>query len=120
MANLRKKLALLRNEEGQTLVFTVMIMMVLMVTILTVMDVGEAVHEKIVLQDAADSAAYSAAVWEARFMNLAAYTNRAMVAHLVTVSEMVSIVNSLKVYAKWLFNPCHNWPGSIRTLMRNA
>ena len=39
------------------------------------------VSEKIHLQDTVDASAYSAAVVEARFMNLTAYINRAMVAN---------------------------------------
>lgn len=109
--------ALLGNEGGQTLLLTVMVLVVLAVSLLTLLDIGEAVHEKIVLQDAADAAAYSAAVWEARFMNLAAYTNRAMVAHLATVSEMVSIVNTLKAISQWLQAPCHAWPTSVKDAM---
>src|SRR5438094_561628 len=43
------------------------------------------------LQNAADNAAYSAAVWEARYMNLDAYINRAMVANYDTMAMLLSL-----------------------------
>ncbi len=48
---------------------------------ISVANVGIIVGEKIRAQDAADASAYSAAVMEARYMNLSAYINRAMVAN---------------------------------------
>ena len=47
----------------------------------TVANVGMMTAEKIHLQDTVDAAAYSGAVVEARYMNLSAYINRAMVAN---------------------------------------
>jgi len=48
---------------------------------ISVVNVGIMVAEKIHLQDSADAAAYSAAVVEARYMNLTAYMNRALIAN---------------------------------------
>ena len=53
---------------------------------LSVYNVGTMTTEKMKIQNAADNAAYSAAIWEARYMNLAAYTTRAMVANYDTIA----------------------------------
>lgn len=69
------------NERGQVLVIGLFVVVGLTMVALTVANVGMMVAEKIHLQDAVDAAAYSAAVVEARYMNLSAYVNRAMVAN---------------------------------------
>jgi hypothetical protein len=63
--------------------------------LLSVYNVGMTVSEKMKVQNAADNAAYSAAVWEARYLNLSAYINRAMVANLDTVATLVAIWSTL-------------------------
>jgi hypothetical protein len=66
--------------------------------VLSVFNVGQIVSEKMLLQNAADDAAYSAAVWEARYMNLTAYTSRAMVANydtMATIDALWSMMDSL-------------------------
>ncbi len=69
------------NERGQVLVIGLFVVVGLTMVALTVANVGMMVAEKIHLQDAVDAAAYSAGVVEARYMNLSAYVNRAMVAN---------------------------------------
>lgn len=61
------------------------------VLVLSVFNVGIVVSEKMKLQNAADAAAYSAGVWEARYANLAAYANRAMVANYDTIATEVAL-----------------------------
>ena len=69
------------NEEGQVLVIGLFVCVGLFMASITVANVGMMVAEKIQLQDTVDAAAYSAAVSEARYMNLSAYINRAMIAN---------------------------------------
>jgi hypothetical protein len=59
--------------------------------VLSVFNVGQIVSEKMLVQNAADNAAYSAAVWEARYMNLTAYTSRAMVANYDTMATILAV-----------------------------
>ena len=66
-------------------------MLPMIVICFSVFNVGMAVGEKMKIQNAADNAAYSAAVWEARYMNLVAYTNRAMVANYDTIATLTAI-----------------------------
>ncbi|MCC7410973.1 MAG: hypothetical protein IT495_04995 [Gammaproteobacteria bacterium] len=52
---------------------------------------GKLTSEKMRLQNAADAAAYSVAVIEARDLNFAAYINRAMVANEVAIGQLVGL-----------------------------
>lgn len=70
-----------KNERGQVLLIGLLVILGLTLAAIGVANVGIMVAEKIHLQDTADAAAYSAAVQEARYMNLAAYINRSMVAN---------------------------------------
>lgn len=69
------------NESGQVLVLGLFVCIGLFMIAISVANIGIMVSEKIHLQDTTDAAAYSAAVTEARYMNLSAYINRAMIAN---------------------------------------
>jgi len=76
---LRKKLVrLVRGEEGVALVVTLALFMFLYVSCAGVYTVGKAVKERIILQNAVDAAAYSAAVVQADYLSRIATINRAM------------------------------------------
>ena len=74
-----------RSEEGQALVLAAVFGLVLMLCVLGTVNLGQTAFEKVQLQAAADSAAYSQAALEARVMNFTAYTNRAMVVHYASM-----------------------------------
>lgn len=74
------------SESGQVLVIGLIVCVGLVMISVTVANVGMMVAEKIQLQDTADAAAYSAAVQEARYMNLSAYLNRTMIANYDTMA----------------------------------
>ena len=52
---------------------------------------GQLVNDKMRLVNAADAAAYSAALWQARSLNYQAYLNRAIVANEVAIAQLVSL-----------------------------
>jgi len=52
---------------------------------------GQLVNDKMRLVNAADAAAYSAAVWEARSLNFQSYLNRSIVANEVALAQLVSL-----------------------------
>ena len=56
-----------------------------------VFNVGQLVTDQVRLVTAADAAAYSAAVWEARSLNFQATLNRAIVANEVAIAQFVSL-----------------------------
>lgn len=69
------------NEAGQVLLIGVIVILGLSMLAISVANIGAMVAEKMHLQDTVDAAAYSEAVVEARYMNLSAYVNRAMLAN---------------------------------------
>ena len=76
------------------LMFLIFLLPMTMVT-MSIFNIGVAASEKIKVQDAADNAAYSAATWEARYMNLTAYINRAMVANYDAIATLVGVWSSI-------------------------
>jgi len=71
-------LRLYRDESGVVLAFTVIVFLALFVMVGAVYAVGETVRQRIELQNAADAAAYSAAVVQADAISRIAALNRAM------------------------------------------
>jgi Flp pilus assembly protein TadG len=69
---------MVRSRRGQALVLGCLTMLLLAVSVLISFNLGNAVHERIRLQAHADAVAFSLATLEARAMNTAAYTNRAL------------------------------------------
>ncbi len=75
----------LRDEEGKISLLTVIVVMMFWVLIGLVARSGQAVVEKLEAQNAADAAAYTTALWQARAMNAVTMTN-----HLL--GELTAIV----------------------------
>jgi hypothetical protein len=90
-----------RSEEGQALVLAAIFGLVLMLCVLGTVNLGRAVYDKVQLQAAADSAAYSEAAVEARVFNFTAYTNRAMVVHYASLMAATSYLTYL--HFEWPF-----------------
>jgi hypothetical protein len=80
-----------RSHSGQALVVMLAFMAVLTAAFIMVFNVGQVVNDKIKLTNAADAAAYSAALWEARSLNYQAYLNRAIVANEAATAQLVSL-----------------------------
>lgn len=79
------------SHAGQALVLALAFAALLAGGSLLVYTLGQTVTDKMRLQNAADAAAYSAALWEARSLNFQAYTNRAIVANEVAIAQFVSL-----------------------------
>ena len=80
-----------RSHSGQALVILLAFVASLVGGFLVVFSVGQTVNDKMKLQNAADAAAYSAAIWQARSLNYQAYLNRAIVANEVAIAQLVSL-----------------------------
>ena len=78
-------------HEGQALPLVLVFLVVLCVGLLVTFNTGQVVAKKVELTNAADAAAYSVAVEQARARNLAAYLNRGRVANEVAIAQMVSL-----------------------------
>lgn len=81
------------NQRGQATVLFLAFIGIILLSLVFLFKSGRLVTEKMQLQNGADSAAYSASLFEARAMNFAAYTNRAMVANEVAIGQMVGLLS---------------------------
>lgn len=81
----------MRREGGQALVFVLGIAGALAAAMLATFHAGQLVNGKQRLLNAADAAAWSAAAWQARTLNLEAYINRSIVANEVAIAQSVSL-----------------------------
>ena len=99
MEVLRQKLkTLAKGEDGVALVVTLAFFMLMYVSCAGVFAIGHAVKEKVIVQNAVDAAAYSAAVVQADCLSRIATINRAMA---WTYKDMVSRQTEY-VTKKWL------------------
>lgn len=93
-----------REEEGQALPLAALGALVLALGVLSTVNLTQAVHERIKLQNAADSAAYTLAAQEARTFNYIAFLNRAQIAHYNTAMMVQSYITwvgfQIGVFAK--------------------
>lgn len=87
-----------RPHRGQALVVMLALLAGMIGSLVLVVNAGQLVNDKIRLTNAADAAAYSAALWEARSLNYQAYLNRAIVANEVAIAQLVS----LRSWSKYL------------------
>jgi len=89
-----------KNEDGQIIVFTALAGLALVMMVATIFNVGVVIGEKIKVQNTADAAAYSQAVWEARVLNLLAYTNRAIISHMVTIAFVTAFKSQKELWQR--------------------
>lgn len=98
-----------RGMAGQAMVLGLVLILVLCVGAIVLFDSGQAVNKKVELTNAADAAAYSVAVQQARALNFAAYMNRGRVANEVAIAQAISLYS-------WM-NQLHGTTIIIRTTM---
>ncbi|MDR0215465.1 MAG: pilus assembly protein TadG-related protein [Comamonas sp.] len=79
------------RQQGQVLVWFLAFVATLAVIFAGVYSVGQSTSEKQKIVNAADAAAYSGALVQARSLNLVSYTNRAVIANEVLIAQMVSL-----------------------------
>ena len=83
----------LRRQRGQALPLGALGLLIMALAIIATMNLGQAVHEKIKLQNSADAAAYSLAAMEARAFNFIALTNRVQVVHYNSAMSIQSYLS---------------------------
>ncbi len=96
-----------KRQRGQAAVFVFVFMTVLVVGMSFLYKAGKLTSDKMALQNAADSAAYSVSVVEARDLNFASYMNRAIIANEVAIGQMIGL-------ASWAFAFLQRLPESPR------
>ena len=82
-----------QRERGQAIPIGIAALLGITLLILILFNTGQVVSEKMRLENAADAAAYSGLIWQARTLNYIAYTNRAMVANEVAIAQLVTMVS---------------------------
>lgn len=101
-----------KRTRGQAIVLGAVGLFIMVLAVISTLNIGQAVSERIRLQNAADATAYSLAAEEARLFNFFAFTNRAQVAHYSAAMTIQSYISYL-TYAGGLW-------GSIRDLIWDA
>ena len=81
------------TQRGQALLLALMLLFAGTLGLYLMFSAGQVLATRQRLNNAADAAAYSAAVWRARVMNYQAYANRAIVAQEVAVAQAVTLVS---------------------------
>jgi hypothetical protein len=81
MMGFRPRASRFKNEKGQAMPLAAVGLFVMALGVLATLNLGQAVYQKIQLQNTADSAAYSLAAMEARTFNYIAFLNRVQIAH---------------------------------------
>lgn len=106
-------------EDGQALPVGLLFLFAIAAMLFFMFNSGRAIEEKLRITTAADSAAWSTALLEARVLNHDAYTNRAIVANQVAIAQAVSLSSWLHYFergvsranrlaavaASWLYDP---------------
>ena len=78
------------GERGQAMPMAAVGIFAMTLGVLATLNLGQAVHQKIKLQNTADSAAYTLAAMEARTFNYIAFLNRVQIAHYNTAMVVQS------------------------------
>ncbi len=79
------------KQHGQALLVFLGFAAALTTVLLVTFNSGQVTNAKMRAMNAADAAAYSGAVWQARTLNFQAYMNRAMIANEVAIAQSVSL-----------------------------
>ena len=87
-----------RDEQGQALPFFTVFSLIMAMTFIINYNIGQTVSEKMRAQNIADSAAYTASVWQARYLNFCAYTRRAIVANWCHIAQMNVILSNKRMF----------------------
>lgn len=80
-----------RQQQGQVLPMGLALLALMLMGVFVLYNTGQVATDKLKLANAADAAAYSGSLWQARSMNFQAYTNRAMVANQVSMAQAVTL-----------------------------
>ncbi|MBI5547265.1 MAG: hypothetical protein HY901_25565 [Deltaproteobacteria bacterium] len=110
-----------RRDRGQTLVLTAVIMLFVVVAVYVTFVIGHRTREKVKMQAMADAGAYSLAVAEARAFNFYAWSNRAIIAHYVSILSVHAHASYLTWYDHLLLDTSRNYvSGTMIAILTTA
>ncbi len=81
------------------MIFALVFIVVILIGLVILFNTGQLTRHKMEVQNAADAAAYSAALLTARELNFMAYTNRAMIANQVSIGQFSAFKSWSQKYA---------------------
>jgi len=86
------------HQRGQVLPLGLVFLAICCVSLLFMFSSGKAVDEKLTVVNAADAAAYSAGIAQARALNYEAYVNRAIIANELAIAQSMSMVSWMRYF----------------------
>lgn len=86
-----RQLRVLQSQQGQAMVLGLLLVVLLAVAMIHQFGVGQVVGRRVRLLHAADAAAYSGALVQARALNMQAYINLTQTAHQVAMAHLVTL-----------------------------
>jgi hypothetical protein len=90
----------LLKQKGQALLLGFVLCGAGVLAWLLMLELGQRVHDQASLNRATDAAAYSAALMQARSLNLHAYLNRAQFAHQLGMAHLIAVATASQYRAK--------------------
>lgn len=105
----RAPIAMRRAARGQALILTMALMLFVTAAVFLTFAIGTRTRRKIQLQALADSTAYSLAVAEARAFNFYAWSNRAIVAHNISILSVHAHTSYITFYEDLLAATANNF-----------
>jgi apolipoprotein N-acyltransferase len=89
-----------QRQSGQIMLPAIPLLLISSALLYLMVNSSQAVNEKTRVTNAADAAAYSAGVVEARALNFYAYTNRAMVANQIVIAQAISVGSWMRYFGQ--------------------
>lgn len=84
------------RQSGQALVLGLFTLFLGAISLFYLFSTGQVSADKQRVTNAADAAAYSAALWRARVLNFDAYANRAMIANEVAIAQSLTLASEVQ------------------------
>lgn len=90
----------LTQQKGQTMLLGLVLCGVGVLAWVLMLELGQTIHDQSSLHRATDAAVYSAALVQARALNLHAYLNRAQLAHQIGMAHLIAVATASQYRAK--------------------
>lgn len=100
----RMSVTIRSRRRGQVLPLGLVFLVICCVSMLFMFSSGKLVDEKLTVTNAADAAAYSAGIAQARALNYEAYVNRAIIANELAIAQAISMVSWLRYFQAAVYN----------------
>jgi hypothetical protein len=95
---------LAQRQRGQALVLGLVLLFASVLGLFFLFSTGQTLSTRQRLDNAADAAAWSAAVWRARVLNFNAYSNRAIIAQEVAVAQALTLASWARYFERFTSN----------------